>query len=311
MKKKIVSLCLVIALLATAITGATLAYFTDADKDVNVMTTGNVKIVQNETDRYGDPWNVDVVDGEEKEVTPTLLPAVYLKPDAEGNMVPYNPTTSTEGPGGYGPQTVDGKEMWYTGTMNNTDGDGVLKIYDGNINGEVDKVISVTNGSTMDVWVRTIVLMENDAENNILGKVHMRANYGKNGDTNLTWPIDCPDLINVGGTNYSVAVFTYKEALAAGATSSPSLMQLFLNPKTDNTWYDLVDGEFNIIAISQAVQKEGFDTAEQALDTAFGAVNTENVTDWLADENLVIRTDGLSNDIAGGNAWLEADKAEP
>lgn len=44
MKKKIISLCLVLALAATAIGGATLAYFTDTDTETNTFTTGNVKI---------------------------------------------------------------------------------------------------------------------------------------------------------------------------------------------------------------------------------------------------------------------------
>ena len=42
--KKIISLCLVLALALTAIGGATLAYFTDTDKADNTFTTGNVKI---------------------------------------------------------------------------------------------------------------------------------------------------------------------------------------------------------------------------------------------------------------------------
>lgn len=56
MKKKIVSLCLVIALIAIAITGATLAYFTDKAANVNTMITGNVDIEQTETDENGDEW---------------------------------------------------------------------------------------------------------------------------------------------------------------------------------------------------------------------------------------------------------------
>ena len=44
MKKKILSICLVIALAATAVVGGTLAYFTDTDAQTNVFTTGNVKI---------------------------------------------------------------------------------------------------------------------------------------------------------------------------------------------------------------------------------------------------------------------------
>lgn len=44
MKKKILSLCLVTALAATAIVGGTLAYFTDNDAKNNTFTVGNVAI---------------------------------------------------------------------------------------------------------------------------------------------------------------------------------------------------------------------------------------------------------------------------
>lgn len=44
MKKKILALCLVVVLAITAVTGATLAYFTDTDKATNTFTTANVKI---------------------------------------------------------------------------------------------------------------------------------------------------------------------------------------------------------------------------------------------------------------------------
>ena len=44
MKKKIIALCLVVVLAITAVTGATLAYFTDTDTKTNTFTTGNVKI---------------------------------------------------------------------------------------------------------------------------------------------------------------------------------------------------------------------------------------------------------------------------
>ena len=44
MKKKFLSLCMVVALSATALIGGTLAYFTDTDAQENVFTTGNVDI---------------------------------------------------------------------------------------------------------------------------------------------------------------------------------------------------------------------------------------------------------------------------
>lgn len=43
-KKKIVSLSLVIALLATLVVGGTMAYFTDKDAETNTFTVGNVSI---------------------------------------------------------------------------------------------------------------------------------------------------------------------------------------------------------------------------------------------------------------------------
>ena len=44
MKKKITAIFLCVALLTTAIVGASLAYFTDTDNQTNTFTVGNVKI---------------------------------------------------------------------------------------------------------------------------------------------------------------------------------------------------------------------------------------------------------------------------
>ena len=48
MKKKIVSVCLVVCLLATAIIGTTLAYFTDEKTVTNTFSSGNVTITLDE-----------------------------------------------------------------------------------------------------------------------------------------------------------------------------------------------------------------------------------------------------------------------
>ena len=40
MKKKILAMCLCVAMLAIAIVGGTLAYFTDTDTQTNVFTNG-------------------------------------------------------------------------------------------------------------------------------------------------------------------------------------------------------------------------------------------------------------------------------
>lgn len=53
MKKKIIALCLVIALAATAVIGGTLAYFTDKEDATNTFTVGNVNITLTEPNWEG------------------------------------------------------------------------------------------------------------------------------------------------------------------------------------------------------------------------------------------------------------------
>lgn len=77
MKKKIVALCLIVALAVTAITGATLAYFTDTEEATNTFTSGKVDITLVENFGDNDPATPEkLMPGKEnavkKEVTITL-----------------------------------------------------------------------------------------------------------------------------------------------------------------------------------------------------------------------------------------------
>lgn len=54
MKKKITALCLCVALLAIAVVGASLAYFTDTKSATNTFSVGNVKIDLIEQEKTGD-----------------------------------------------------------------------------------------------------------------------------------------------------------------------------------------------------------------------------------------------------------------
>ena len=65
-KKKIISLCLVVCLLATAI-GGTLAYFTDTDSEKNTFTVGKVDIEVSETNKIN---GVDVTGNAFEKVMP-------------------------------------------------------------------------------------------------------------------------------------------------------------------------------------------------------------------------------------------------
>lgn len=61
MKKKITALCLVVALALVAIGGATMAYFTDNDKQNNTFAIGNIDI---KVDEYGYVYDSSAKDGE-------------------------------------------------------------------------------------------------------------------------------------------------------------------------------------------------------------------------------------------------------
>jgi len=89
MKKKIVSLCLVVALIAIAAVG-TLAYFTDTDENQNTFTMGSVDITLDEAvvDRDGDVWVAD----EEDRVQENEYKDVY-----PGAVLPKDPTVHNEG----------------------------------------------------------------------------------------------------------------------------------------------------------------------------------------------------------------------
>ena len=82
--KKIIAGAAAVALTATVSIGATLAYLTDTDEDVNVMTLGNVYIDQIEQERVDD--NAAQKDLKDFEQNKPLLPAVY--PDSS---IPWAP----------------------------------------------------------------------------------------------------------------------------------------------------------------------------------------------------------------------------
>ena len=75
MKKKILALCLVVVLAVTAVTGATLAYFTDTEDVTNTFTVGNIDIKLDEKDIDG---NGRTEDGNQYD---DMYPGVVLEKD--------------------------------------------------------------------------------------------------------------------------------------------------------------------------------------------------------------------------------------
>lgn len=244
-KKKLVSLCLVLALLVTAAVGATFAYFTDTDKDTNVMTVGNVDIQQDEYMRTDDLTGLKEYENQ------ALFPAVIY--DANGNV------TQDWGASAY---VEDTTHQYTIKGLNDTfqmpDSDRMKNV--------VDKIVTVKNTGNNDAYVRTILLIE-DVDKKVMPNLEMLY------DSTLTPKF--VGYVSIEGVQYYAIEFIYPNAVAPEEVTLPSAMAFWMNPAADNGSV----GDFNIIAYSQAVQTEGFANAEEALDAAFGDVTTEN-TKW-------------------------------
>ena len=103
MKKKLTALCLCVALLAVAVVGASLAYFTDTKSATNTFTVGNVKIdlIESRFHREGndnsgdtsipDPTHKVVAEDGMKYVSTghTMFTDAEIKADAETYMADY------------------------------------------------------------------------------------------------------------------------------------------------------------------------------------------------------------------------------
>ena len=256
MKKKLFTVALALIIAITAISGASLAYLKDYDSQKNVMVAGNVKIVQNERDREGK----DFQNGQK------LLPAVYTNLSMDLEI---------------------------------TDADGAkINVWGESINNELDKFVSVTNTGSEAAYIRTIIAFETceiyeAGTTNVIGWMHdmyLGVNTKNVNFLYLDEDEEQPMIITVGDTRYALAVCTYAEPVAAGATTASSLRQIFLSPDAGNEFYDLIKNsqgvsEYDILCLSQAVQAQGFNDAEQALNAAFGAVSAETVQSWFASYN--------------------------
>ena len=250
--KNVLLLGLSLVLVAAISIGGTLAYLQDDDNAVNVMTLGNVKINQIEQERDADGNLVDFTQAK------PLYPAVY-----EGDQLYMVPADQ---------QPVSSVKDWEVTPVN----DNVI-----------DKIVTVTNTGKSDAYVRTIIALETDnaTDNTAWNKMHQIVNRNK--ETVTQSFIDYVEIDDVG---YVVLMYTYKEALAPGETSMPSLKQVYMNKEMTNEDCEAVDGNkngtYDILVLSQAIQTAGFPDAATALNTGFGELTADNVAKWFGGTNI-------------------------
>lgn len=245
MKKKILAIVLCVAMLAIAVVGGTLAYFTDAKDVTNTMVMGSVKIEQIEQERAKDN------DGN---FTSTLQ-----------DFTPNKPVVPAVGTTAYAEEkiTVNGVEM---------------QVFDdAKFKNAIDKIVSVKNVGNSAAYIRTIIAIEAPSYD-------PKDLIGINYNDNTTVTMSAPITVTVDNVDYVCFVFTYKDALAAGTASEPSLVQVYLGSKATNEDVAAYGETWEIIALSQAVQADGFADAATGLNEAFGEANATNIATWLSAE---------------------------
>ena len=141
-------------------------------------------------------------------------------------------------------------------------------------NNAVDKIVTVKNEGTENAFVRTLIAFElmADGTNPLAPDQYLRMVANNLVATDV--------VFTKGETQYAVYV-CYME-LAAGTTSAPSLLQVYLTAEESGDFYNSVGVNYEILTLSQAVQATGFTAgAEAALNNAFGVINAANATAWF------------------------------
>lgn len=256
MKKKLVAISLVVAMLAVAVIGGSLAYFTDTDNATNTFTAGGVKIdlIEQQVNKEGTAL-------EAFEQNQVLMPIVgsaqgekdnFGQPVAE-NYIDKMVTIKNEGTSDAWVRAYfaipsaldDGFEESFNASMN------ILHFNFGNENG-------VTTYNNQWKW------------GSVAKPEHSGWNYFET---------------TIDGVSYNVYFADYYQPLKAGETTVQFVSGVYLDKDVDmnaqgqytitrNGVTSVIEG-FNGSAkcpvYAVAVQAAGFDTAAKAIDAAFGA----------------------------------------
>jgi len=260
MKKKLLAMCLVVALAATAVIGGTLAYFTDTDTKTNTFTAGGVKIdlIEQQVGENGlEPFEQDQV----------LMPIVG---SAQGEKDQYG-------------QPVAENYIDKIATIENKGkSDAYVRAYLA-IPSALDDGYDTFNAGLN-------VLHFNFGNNNGVSTFGNEWNWKNESGTWKYYETE------IDGVKYNVYYADYTKILAAGATTEQFISGVYLDSHVDMVDGNYVDtrdpqadisilaGDVKCPVMAVAVQAAGFDNADAAVEAAFGAnfdpFEGTNVTNW-------------------------------
>ena len=235
MKKKITALCLCVALLAVAVVGASLAYFTDNDQADNTFTAGSVKIQLIEEQSNADHTGFVPYDGEK-----VLMPIVG---SAQGEKYPNGQPAAKN----YIDKVVTIKNTgnsaaWIRETFN-----AGMNILHGNF-GNVDGRTTYENEwkwKNNGKWQYFETVMDGVSYN-----VYFADYYQ---------PLEAKDTT----VQFICGVYLDKNVDMKDGK--------YIDPRHPDADLSILEGTVHYPVFAVAVQADGFDSAAAAMDAAFGA----------------------------------------
>ena len=303
--KKVILMSTAYVLVAALAIGGTIAYLTSTDSDVNVMTTGNVKIEQHEYERV-------------------LKDENWIKSNYEGYGYTADEMQAwTQGKIAYPAVYQDGKIKWddRNGSENSSGAGshqqpwtqvgapGSNQLFDDSVKNVIDKFVFVKNTGKTDAYYRTIIAIECPeelSENAIHTNFNANSRFDYNSDMDGAQTAEDANefFTTIDGVRYLIYTATYTQILTPGEVSRPSLLQIFLDPEVTNEKCASFGNTWDIYAVTQAVQADGFADAYTALEEAFGDVNIDSTKDII--NSNIDKWDGTIDDSWNGGistAW--------
>lgn len=287
-KKFLLSILCLVLVVVLSVAG-TIAYLTDEEQDVNVMTMGNVDIEQLEYER--------VVDKEDNPVEGVLGEDFT---EDYGITRSYKLQKFTQAKPAYPAVYANGTQAWdeFQQLWNQVGAPGSNDLFDDSMKNVVDKFVFVKNIGKSDAYYRTIIAIEapegvSDEMIHISFNSNSRFDYNTKEEGVQTAKEANSFFTTIDGVRYLVYTATYTDVLTPGEVSRPSLLQVFLDPSATNEDCEKFGSTWDIIVKTQAVQTKGFNNAQTALDTAFGEITPEVANAWLAGVKtpIIVETD--------------------
>ena len=255
MKKKLTAIFLCVALVAIAIVGASLAYFTDTDEATNTFTVGNVKIdllesslhrenagVANDTTSTSELWSDVAKEGSGNTSKYKAGDTFYTDAQIEANAAEYTCENV---------QLIPGRSY--------------------------HKMPYVKNTGKNDAYIRIRVMIPADLDTAVLNSSMYTSSAMDKGE--FTMAYDNSGTADRDGVKYNVYTFTRIDPLAPGEMTYWNVWGTIHMDKTvtsaqseeffgENGSYP--NGVFPVLVEADAIQAEGFADAAAAW-AAFGA----------------------------------------